>query len=156
MSPVSCLSSCTHSFCCSSISVNSAILSVIQNRDARNTPGSNLSQKVWLNSLTAALVSLPSEPPLGGFPCGSDGKVSAYIVGDPDSSPGSGRSRNGNPLLYYCLENPMDRGAREATVHGVAKSRTRLRDFASLHFTSLSFFTISHICPYSQFPLSVP
>ena len=40
--------------------------------------------------------------------------VSVYNVGDPDSSPGLGRSPgegNGNPLQYYCLENPMDRGA---------------------------------------------
>ena len=36
---------------------------------------------------------------------------------------------NGNPLQYSCLENPMDRGAQWAAVHGVAKSRTRLRDF---------------------------
>ena len=45
------------------------------------------------------------------FPGGSDGKVSAYNVGDPDSIPGSGRSlgeRNGNPLQYSCLENPID------------------------------------------------
>ena len=41
---------------------------------------------------------------------------------------------NGNPLQYSCLENPMDRGAWRATVHGVAKSRTRLSDFTSLHF----------------------
>ena len=37
-------------------------------------------------------------------------------------SPGEG---NGNPLQYSCLENPMDRGAWRATVHGIAKSRTR-------------------------------
>ena len=37
--------------------------------------------------------------------------------------------RNGNPLQYYCLENPMDRGDWWATVYEVAKSRTRLRDF---------------------------
>ena len=36
---------------------------------------------------------------------------------------------NGNPLQYSCLENPMDGGAWRATVHGVAKSRTRLSDF---------------------------
>ena len=36
---------------------------------------------------------------------------------------------NGNPLQYSCLENPMDRGAWWATVHGVTKSQTRLRDF---------------------------
>ena len=48
------------------------------------------------------------------FPGGSDGKVSVYNVGDLGSIPGSGRSTgegNGNPLQYYCLENPMDRGA---------------------------------------------
>ena len=39
---------------------------------------------------------------------------------------------NGNPLQYSCLENPMDRGAWWATVHGVAKSRTQLSDFTSL------------------------
>ena len=39
---------------------------------------------------------------------------------------------NGNPLQYSCLENPMDRGAWQATVHGVAKSRTQLSDFTSL------------------------
>ena len=47
--------------------------------------------------------------------------------GDAGSIPGSGRSPgegNGNPLLYSCLENPMDRGAWWATVHGVSKSRT--------------------------------
>ena len=45
---------------------------------------------------------------------GSDGKPSAYNVGDLGSIPGSGRSLgegNGNPLQYSCLENPMDRGA---------------------------------------------
>ena len=48
------------------------------------------------------------------FPGGPDGKASVYNVGDPGSIPGSGRSPgegNGNPLQYYCLENPMDRGA---------------------------------------------
>ena len=46
--------------------------------------------------------------------CGSDGKASVYNAGDPGLSPGFGRSPgegNGNPLLDYCLENPMDRGA---------------------------------------------
>ena len=36
---------------------------------------------------------------------------------------------NGTPLQYSCLENPMDGGARQAAVHGVAKSQTRLSDF---------------------------
>ena len=48
-----------------------------------------------------------------GFPSGSDGKESAWNTGDPGLIPGSGRSpgeSNGNPLLYSCLENPMNRG----------------------------------------------
>ena len=49
------------------------------------------------------------------FPGGSDGKASAYNVGDPGSIPGLGRSSgegNGNPLQYSCLENPIDRESR--------------------------------------------
>ena len=60
-----------------------------------------------------------------GFPCGSAGIASAFNVGDLDSIPGLGRSPgegNGNPLQYSCLENPVARGARWATVHGVAES----------------------------------
>ena len=67
-------------------------------------------------------------------------KVSAYNAGDPGSIPGLGRSTgegNGNPLQYSCLENPMDRGAWQATVHGVAKSLIRLSDFTSLHFIEM-------------------
>ena len=67
-----------------------------------------------------------------GFPGGSEVKVSACNVGDLGSIPGSGRypgEGNGNPLQYSCLENPMGGGAWWATVHEVAKSRTRLSDF---------------------------
>ena len=66
-----------------------------------------------------------------GFPGGSEGKASAYNVGDPGLIPGSGRSSgegNGNPLQYSFLENPKDGGAWWATVHRVAKSQTRLSD----------------------------
>ena len=65
-----------------------------------------------------------------GFPDGSSGKesdCSAGAAGDAGSIPGSGRSPGGgygNPLQYSCLENPMDRGAWQATVHRVAKSQT--------------------------------
>ena len=62
-----------------------------------------------------------------GFPGGSDGKESAYNVEGLGLIPRSGRSpteENGYPLQYSCLENPMDRGAWWATVHGVAKSWT--------------------------------
>ena len=67
-----------------------------------------------------------------GFPDGSDGKEAACIARDQSSIqkersiqseryPGE---RNANPLQYSCQENPMDRGAWQATVHGVANSRT--------------------------------
>ena len=51
------------------------------------------------------------------------------IAGDPGSIPGLGRSPgggHGNPLQYSGLGNPMDRGAWKATIHGAAKSQTRL------------------------------
>ena len=62
-----------------------------------------------------------------GFPGSSDGKESVYNAEDPGSIPELGRSPgegNGNPLQYSCLGNPMDRGAWQATVHGVTKSWT--------------------------------
>ena len=58
-------------------------------------------------------------------------------AGDPGLIPGLGRSPgegNGSPLQDSCLENPMDRGAWSATVHGVVKGRTLLSDFTSFHF----------------------
>ena len=67
-----------------------------------------------------------------GFPGGSKVKAFACSAGDLGSVPELGRSHvegNGNPLQYSCLENPMEGGALQATVHGVAKSRTRLSDF---------------------------
>ena len=62
-----------------------------------------------------------------GFPGGSEVEVSASNAGDPDSIHESGRSPgegNGNPLQYFYLGNPMDRGVWWATVHGVTKSQT--------------------------------
>ena len=78
------------------------------------------------------LLELFCRPPrnrtgLSGFPGGSDSKESACSAGGLGSIPGSRRSpgeENGNPLQYSCLENPMDRGAWQATVHGIAKSQT--------------------------------
>ena len=89
------------------------------------------------------------------FPGGSDGKASAYNVGDLGSIPGSGRSPgegNGNPLQYSCLENPIDRGAWWAAVHGVAKSRTQLSDFTSLYF----FFIIILVLYYYLSTKKIP
>ena len=66
------------------------------------------------------------------LPCGgSEDKESACNVGDPGLIPRLGRSPvegHGNPLQYSCMENPMDRGAWWATVHGVPKSQTQLRN----------------------------
>ena len=55
-------------------------------------------------------------------------------IRDADSIPGGGRSprdAHGNPLQYSCLENPTDRGAWWATVHGVTKSQTRLKQLST-------------------------
>ena len=60
------------------------------------------------------------------FPCSLVSKRSACNAEDQGLIPGSGRSPgegNGNPLQYSCLENPMDRGVWQATVHGVARVR---------------------------------
>ena len=60
-------------------------------------------------------------------PGGSNSKESACNSGDQGSIPGSGRSPeggNGNPLQYFCPENPMDRRAWQATVSGVTNSWT--------------------------------
>ena len=71
-----------------------------------------------------------------GLPCGSAGKESTCNAGDLGSIPGLGRSPgagNGNPLQCSCLGNPMDRGAWQHTVHGVAKE-TQLSNWAcSMH-----------------------
>jgi len=64
---------------------------------------------------------------IGNFPGGSDVKESAHNARDPGLIPELGRSsgeENGDPLQYSCLVNPMDRGAWQATVHGVTKRQT--------------------------------
>ena len=64
-----------------------------------------------------------------GFPHSSVSKESACNAGDPGSIPRSGRSPgegNANPFQYSCLENPMDGGAWQATVHGVARVEQEL------------------------------
>ena len=61
------------------------------------------------------------------FPGGSEVKASACNVGDLGSIPGSGKSSgegNGNPLQCLCLKNPIDKGACQIIVHGVAKNGT--------------------------------
>ena len=57
---------------------------------------------------------------------------------------GSGEG-NGNPLQYSCLKSPMDGGAWQAAVHGVAKSQTRLNDFTfTFHFHALEKEMATH------------
>ena len=52
---------------------------------------------------------------------------------------------NGTPLQYTCLENPMDRGAWKAAVHGVAAGQTRLSDFTfTFHFNALEKEIATH------------
>ena len=73
----------------------------------------------WVGYTVTSLV-------LWGLPGGSDSKESACNAGDLGSIPGLGRSPGGGcgkPLQYYCLDNPMHRGAWWATVHGVTKTR---------------------------------
>jgi len=49
---------------------------------------------------------------------------------------------NGHPLQYPCLENSMNRGAQHTTVHGVAKSQTRLNDSAHIHTHNKKLFEL--------------
>ena len=72
------------------------------------------------------------------MPGGSGVKNPPTTVGDMASIPGSGRSLgvgNGDPLQHSCLENPMDRGAWWAMVHGVSKSRIWLSEHVYTHAT---------------------
>ena len=71
--------------------------------------------------------------PTARFPGGSAGKESACKEGDPGLISGLGRSPgegNGSPLQYACLENPMDRGAWRATVHGESHGERSLAGYS--------------------------
>ena len=78
---------------------------------------------------------------------------------DASSTPGSGRSPgvgNGNPLQYSCLENSMDRGVWQATVHKVAKSQTGLSNSARMHLPTnegikKKFRMYCHFCAFQNF-----
>ena len=72
-----------------------------------------------------------------GFSHRSVSKQSACKAGDPGSTPHVGkfpREGNGNPLQYFCLGNPMDRGAWWTMVHRVTQSRTRLKQLIMQEF----------------------
>ena len=73
---------------------------------------------------------------------GGLGAVSGQDQGRVGGNIGEG---NGTPLQYSCLENPLDRGAWWAAVHGVAKSRTQLSDFTfTFHFHALEKVMATH------------
>ena len=77
-----------------------------------------------------------------GLPRWFSGKESAYPCRRHRFIPGSGRSPgkgNGNPLLYSCLGNPIDRGAWRATVHEAAKNRTRLSTWTCTQARTMTF-----------------
>ena len=88
------------------------------------------------------------------LPGGISGKESACQARDTSSIPGSGRppgERNGNPLQYSCLENPMDRGAWQATVHRVAKSQTRLTWLSThAHMSQKDYEQMTMMCVTSE------
>ena len=70
------------------------------------------------------------------------GFIPSFIKEFPYCLPGEG---NGNPLQYSCLENPMDGGALWATIHGVAKTQTRLNDFTfTFYFPALEKEMATH------------
>ena len=117
------------------------------------------------NTHVDKVYSVPVRMPVGsmGFPGGSVAKNLPASAGDASSIPGPGRSPgegngnplqysclgnpgcNGTPLQYSCLENPMDGGAWWAAVHGVTKSRTRLRDFTfTFYFHALEKEMATH------------
>ena len=86
-----------------------------------------------------------------GFPGSSDGKEYACDAGDLGLIFGLGRcpgEGHGNPLQYSYLENSMDRGAWQATVHGVTKSWSSLSNFHFI-FTPLAHLKISSLKHYS-------
>ena len=109
-------------------------------------PGSIKSQSL-LCVLTPFLDATYERRPSGKFPGGPvvrgasqvwlnsrESACSTRDTGDMDSIPGLGRSPeegHGNMLQYSCLENPVDRGAWRATLHGIAKSQTRLKPLST-------------------------
>ena len=84
-------------------------------------------QRVWLQSApndlsVLFLVGLAGRNSGQDSACNAGGTGGSSLIPGLERSPGEG---NGNPLQYSCLENPVDRGACWATVHGVAKSQTQ-------------------------------
>ena len=102
-------------------------------------------------SLFLILLYCACLPPMLDLPCSSDGKESVCSAGDPGSIPGSERSSgegNGNPLQCSWLENPMDRGPWQTTVHVVTKSQTQLSDQYSTKERSWKILPLCFVCSF--------
>ena len=109
---------------------------------------------IWLSNPTTGHIPWENHNskrhmyPLGTFRLPTSGKEPACQYRRCRESglvPGLGRSSgegNGNPLQYSCLENPMDRGVWWATVHGVSKSQTWLKQLSSSSSTPIFIATL--------------
>ena len=87
-------------------------------------------EHVWASQVVPVIKSLPANA--------GDGRDTGLSLGQEDRAPGG---RHGTPLQYSCLENLRDTGAGWATVHGVAKSRTRLKRLSThISFSTYFFF----------------
>ena len=64
------------------------------------------------------------------------------LIPGSERSPGEG---NGNPLQYFCLKKPVDRGAWQDVVQSVPKSWTQLSDHACMHLTMREGFSLPHL-----------
>ena len=97
---------------------------------------------IYLFLLILRLTNLGDWP----IPGGSDSKESAFYMGDPGSIPGLERTLGegkGNPLQYFCLKNPMNRGAWPATVHRGAECDRTEQLTLSLSFGYCSLIHVS-------------
>ena len=111
---------------------------------------------MWSNHIDwFADIDPSSQPRINlGFPGDSDCKKSAHNVGDLGSIPGLGRSpgeANSYPLQYSCLENSMDRGAWQATGHGVATVRHYWATFTFRHLEDTWRF--ENLCSHTKMEL---
>ena len=98
-------------------------------KDTQHVLGTYAHLSLHPHKLRREIVIIPFYRLKKGLPSWLDSKESLCSAGNPGLVPELGRSPgegNGNRLQYSCLENPMDRGAWQATVHNIAKSRTRL------------------------------
>ena len=103
-------------------------------------PYKTMIQKGWSQDHWASLESELYLCCLQGFPGGSDGKESACNAGDPGLIPGLGGSpgeEKGNSFQYSCLYDSINKGAWQATLHGVTKSWTLTFSLSTFLFTLL-------------------